>query len=106
MPIEVVVADDEWQEVRKSLVGHWVRNHNHNIDALRAYLDRKGWDDPLAVRRVLNVMVGSVHRCRHTAGQPETDQLRLEIRTTWHMMLGLPTEGLVGDISGWKGTFA
>ena len=70
MPIQDVVNNPEWQVVRKSLVGNWVRNHKHNVSTLRRYLDRQlanmdlsdagtGWDDPLSVRRVLNVLVGA-----------------------------------------------
>jgi hypothetical protein len=89
MPIKQVVDCPEWQAVRLSLVGNWVRNHEANVAALRAYLDRKGWQ-PVAVRQVLNVLTGSVHRVGHTKGQASTDQLRAEVRRCWKEMLQEP----------------
>lgn len=112
MPIQDVVNNPEWQVVRKSLVGNWVRNHEHNVATLRRYLDRsvsetvEGWDDPLSVRRVLNVLVGTVHRVGHTANQPETDQLRLEVRVRWAELCGDPPYTGSGSIKAWGGTFA
>lgn len=113
MPIEQVVDDPEWQVIRKKMIGNWVRNSEFNISTLRAYLDETttfgltGWDSPLHVRRVLNVLVGTVHRVGHTANQPETDRLRLDVRKTWLAMCGEPIpEGLTGAISQWQGTFA
>jgi hypothetical protein len=97
MPIQRVVDDPEWQEVRKSLVGRWVKDHRANVEALRAYLQRHPLD-PMAVRRVYNVLTGSVHRAGHTAGQVETDQLRLEVRICWRWMLGESLENVRGAI--------
>lgn len=87
MHITNVVADDEWQELRLSLRGNWKNNHLRNVAALRAYFDKYP-NDPLAVRRLVNVLTGSVHRAGHTAGQKETDQLRKEVRIKWRSMLG------------------
>lgn len=87
MPIQKVVDDPEWQVVRKSLIGNWVRNHIANVNRLYAYLDQQQWS-PLAVRRVLNVLTGTVHRVGHTAGQTETDRLRAKVRIRWAEMLG------------------
>lgn len=92
MPIQKVVDDPEWQAVRKSLIGKWVRRHRENVAALRAYLDGGGWEDPMKVRRVFNVLTGSVHRVGHTAGQRETDKLRAEVRCRWKEMLGEPVD--------------
>lgn len=89
MPIQKVVDDHEWQVLRRKLVGHWVRNHQHNVDLLKAYLDKYPMC-PSACRRVLNVMTGSVHRAGHTKGQASTDALRLEVRLRWQFMLGVP----------------
>ena len=59
--IKKVVDDPEWQSIRKSLIGNWKNNHKQNVDTLRSYFD-KNKKDPLAVRRVINVLTGSVHR--------------------------------------------
>lgn len=87
MDIRKVVDDPEWQTVRKSLIGNWVNNHKQNIKTLRAYWN-KDKENPLVVRRILNVLVGSVHRTLKTKNQPETDALRKDIRIAWRNMLG------------------
>jgi len=86
MDIKKVVDDPEWQVVRKSLIGNWVNNHKHNIKSLRTYWN-KDKNNPLVVRRILNVLVGSVHRTLKTKNQPETDELRKDIRVAWRNML-------------------
>jgi hypothetical protein len=86
MHIKQVVDDPEWQVVRKSLIGNWVNNHKENVKALRAYWN-KDKENPLVVRRILNVLVGSVHRTHKTKNQPETDALRKDIRIAWRNML-------------------
>lgn len=83
-----VVNDPEWQIVRKSLIGNWINNYKYNVQILREYLDHNGWQNPWVVRRVLNVLTGSVHRTKKTINQPETDQLRKEVRITWRNLLG------------------
>lgn len=85
MNIKKVVDNDEWQVVRKSLVGNWKTNHKKNVETLRSYY-KKHKDSPVAIRRLLNVLTGSVHRVGHTKGQPETDALRKEIRIRWRQM--------------------
>lgn len=87
MDIKVVVDDPEWQRVRKSLIGNWKSNHITNVNTLRDYFD-KYKNDPLAVRRLVNVLTGSVHRVGHTKGQKETDLLRRDVRIQWRTMLG------------------
>jgi hypothetical protein len=86
MDIRKVVDDPEWQTVRKSLIGNWVNNHKQNIQTLRAYWN-KDKENPLYVRRILNVLVGSVHRTLKTKNQTETDALRKDIRIAWRNML-------------------
>lgn len=95
LPIQKVVDNPQWQEVRESLVGNWVHNHEKNVEILRAYLE-KGSKDPFVLRRLLNVLTGSVHRAGYTKGQAATDALRLEVRQRWNTMLGLP----MGDERG------
>lgn len=85
--IKKVVADDEWQKIRKSLIGNWKNNYKQNVETLREYFERKKMD-PWAVRRVINVLTGSVHRVGHTKGQKETDELRRDVRIHWRNMLG------------------
>lgn len=91
MHITDVVADPEWQEVRKSLIGHWVNNHERNVDILRNYF-HKYHDEPIAVRRLVNVLTGSVHRSGKTADQPKTDELRKDVRVRWREMLDEPVD--------------
>jgi hypothetical protein len=86
MDIKRVVDDAEWQSIRKSLIGNWKNNHKSNVKTLREYFE-KNKDDALAVRRVINVLTGSVHRVGHTAGQKETDELRRDVRIQWRNML-------------------
>lgn len=87
MDIKVVVDDAEWQVVRKSLIGNWKNNHVANVETLRAYFDKYP-NNPLAIRRLVNVLTGSVHRVGHTKGQKETDALRRDVRIVWRNMLG------------------
>lgn len=88
MPIKEVVDDPVWQEVRKSLIGNWVNNHIKNVEILKDYLWLEAYS-PISVRRVLNVLVGSVHRCGYTKDQEETNQLRKDIRILWATMNGI-----------------
>lgn len=81
MPIRKVVADREWQALRRSLVGTWKRKPRANVAALRRYLDGR-WDDPFALRRVLNYLTGSAFRIGIIA-HPDVDKLRDEVRTIW-----------------------
>lgn len=87
MPITRLVDDPEWQIVRKSLIGNWIQNHEKNVRRLREYLEVNHWS-PEAIRRVLNVLTGSVHRSKKTQNQIETNQLRAEVRRAWRHGLG------------------
>ena len=69
--------------------GHWVNDHDHNVDALRKYFN-KYKDSPIAIRRLVNVMTGSVHRVGYTKGQASTDKLRKDVRIQWMNMNDLP----------------
>jgi len=89
MNIKKVVDDPEWQVLRKKLIGNWKENHKYNVKLLSAYAKKK-WNDPLGIRRVLNVLTGSVHRAKWTKGQDETDALRARVRRRWRDMLGEP----------------
>ena len=85
--IKKVVDDPEWQGIRKSLIGNWKNNHKQNVKTLRSYFE-KNKRNPLAVRRVINVLTGSVHRVGHTKGQAETDALLKDVRIHWNKMNG------------------
>lgn len=87
MNIKKVVDDAEWQALRKSLIGNWVNNHEENVKNLRAYYDKYP-ECPLATRRLINVLTGSVHRVGRTKGQDSTDALRRDVRIRWRNMLG------------------
>jgi len=87
MNIKKVVDDPEWQVVRKSLIGNWKNNHIENVKTLREYFN-KYKNSPIAIRRLVNVLTGSVHRVGHTKGQVETDSLRKDVRIVWREMLG------------------
>ncbi len=89
MNIQVVVDNPEWQVIRKSLIGNWIHNHKKNVKTLREYFEGHK-NDPKAVRRVLNVLTGSVHRSKKTQHQPETDKLRKDVRIHWRNMLNEP----------------
>jgi len=87
MNIKEVVKDAEWQEIRKSLIGHWTKDYLRNVNTLRKYFEQN-MCNPLAIRRLVNVLTGSVHRTKKTAGQKETDELRKDVRIHWRNMLG------------------
>lgn len=87
MDIKKVVDDEQWQVIRKSLIGNWSRNHLVNVQTLRVYFEANK-NNPQAVRQVLNVLTGSVHRTGKTKNQPETDALRRDVRIHWRNMLG------------------
>ena len=89
MDIKKVVDDEERQGIRKSLIGNRVGNHKTNVKTLRHYFE-KNKDKPIAVRRVLNVLTGSVHRTGKTKGQKETDELRKDVRIHWRNLLNEP----------------
>ena len=89
MDIKKVVDDPAWQVLRKKLIGNWKNNHKHNVDLLSDYVEKE-WNNPLGIRRVLNVLTGSVHRAKWTKGQDETDTLRARVRRRWRDMLGEP----------------
>lgn len=87
MDIKIVVDDPEWQVLRKSLIGNWMQNHRINVDALDKYF-QDNMESPLAIRRLVNVLTGSVHRTGKTKNQPETDDLRRRVRIQWKALLG------------------
>lgn len=58
--IRVVVADTEWQALRKSFIGKWKRDPETNVKALRGFLERR--KDDRALRCVYNYLTGSGFR--------------------------------------------
>tara|TARA_B100000470_G_C19634644_1_gene321441 strand:- start:100 stop:444 length:345 start_codon:yes stop_codon:yes gene_type:complete len=97
MNIQEVVDDVEWQTLRKRLIGNWIDNHKHNVNILTEYFNKYP-NSPLATRRLLNVLTGSVHRVGHTKGQIETDELRKDVRLRWKTMLGESVEDIRSEV--------
>ena len=77
MNIKDVVNDPEWQALRGSMVGTWMKGAKANVARLRIYLDDFG--DPLRVRRVHNYLTGTAFRTRRIA-HPSIDKLLVKLR--------------------------
>lgn len=78
VPIQVIVADPEWQALRRSLLGRWKREEAACVAALRAYL---AGDPACSWRRarVRNYLTGSGFRLRVIGGAASA-QLREELQ--------------------------
>lgn len=82
MTIQEIVADPEWQALRKSLVGTWKSQPTVNVRKLERYLgDKQDW---YKLRRVQNYLTGSVFRTR-TVQHRGVTILLISVRT--HLML-------------------
>ncbi len=81
MDIRRVVDDPTWQTLRASLVGTWKRSPAANVARLREYLAGR-WQDPFAVRRVLNYLTGSGFRIG-IISHPDIGTLLSEVRRVW-----------------------
>jgi hypothetical protein len=83
MDIRTVVADPEWQSLRKSFLGTWkhVDMERENILCLLEYLD--DYQDPYKVRRVLNYLTGSGFRMGKIGLSDHTKSLREMVQTVW-----------------------
>lgn len=77
LPIRQVVADPEWQMLRKSFLGTWRFTPANNVERLRNYIRES--PDPLRLRRVHNYLTGSAFRTRQVS-HPEIDSLLQEVR--------------------------
>jgi hypothetical protein len=77
MDIRQVVADPEWQALRASFVGTWMKTPVENIEKLREYLG--DFSDPLKLRRVHNYLTGTAFRIR-LISHPAIDHLLLHVR--------------------------
>jgi hypothetical protein len=83
MDIRIVVADTEWQSLRKSFLGTWKHRdmERENILCLSEYLDE--FHDPYKVRRVLNYLTGSGFRMGKIGLSNEVKALRARVQTVW-----------------------
>lgn len=83
MDIRIVVANTEWQSLRKSFLGTWKHRdmERENILCLLEYLDE--YQDPYKVRRVLNYLTGSGFRMGKIGLSNETKRLREMVQTVW-----------------------
>lgn len=61
IPIQKVVKNQEWQSLRKSLLGKWKTQPEQNLSSLLNYLEEECYS-PIRVRRVLNYLTGSGFR--------------------------------------------
>lgn len=86
MSIKDVVDDPDWQELRQAFVGTWKEQPVANCLALRGYLGRKPWIDPIKIRQVLNYLTGSGFRLG-IISHPDIDDLLAEVRQSWHQGL-------------------
>lgn len=77
LDIRTVVADEEWQAVRTSLLGRWKAEPAPCLAALEAYAG--DLSDPARVRRVLNYLTGSGFRSG-TLKPPGRARLLAELR--------------------------
>jgi len=90
--IKIVVADEEWQEIREAFVGTWKKPGvaDRNLQTLEEYV--RPFSNPWKVRRVLNYLTGSGFRTGQItdAFGPETqaryETLLGEVRHHWREM--------------------
>ncbi len=79
LSIQKIVDDPEWQSIRISMLGTWIRKRKENCQRLENYLE--DFSDPLKVRRVHNYLTGSGFRSGKIRGK-EIDNLILKIKST------------------------
>lgn len=82
MDIRKVVKDEEWQKIRKSFLGTWMKQPERNVETLRNYLG--SFDDPMKIRRVLNYITGTGFRSGRIK-HPSIDLLHNEILKIWRI---------------------
>jgi len=78
MDIREVVNDPQWQELRGSFVGTWMKEESGNVIKLRNYLG--DFNDPLKLRRVHNYLTGSGFRMGKIGQSKECQSLLIRVR--------------------------
>jgi len=83
IPMKELVKDPEWQKVRKSLLGQWVKRPEWCCSQLRKYLGSisKTEDKKLAI--VFNYLTGTVFRTgkiKHNCVQELRTQISMEMK--------------------------
>jgi len=83
--IKIVVAEEEWQDLRSGFVGTWKYPEmmRSNILKMRKYLGKM--KNPLKIRRALNYLTSSAFRIGIISSD-EIIQLRDEVRIVWAKM--------------------
>jgi len=76
--IREIVNREDWQQLRKSLVGTWKRNQVENVGKLRSWLEQCNWGDR-ELRIMHNYLTGSGFRIG-IISHPEIDMLLEEVR--------------------------
>ena len=77
IPIQEIVADTEWQALRKVMVGHWKSDPDTNIELLRLYKGLR--DTEFAKVRIYNYLTGTAFRMG-IIKSPEIDELKKEVK--------------------------
>lgn len=84
--IKIVVAEEEWQNLRAGFVGTWKNDilMKNNVIKIRKYLG--DMTNPLKLRRALNYLTCSAFRIG-IIDSLEISKLRDEVRIVWAKML-------------------
>jgi hypothetical protein len=61
-PIRELVKDPQWQKVRQSLIGHWIKDTDWCLSQLRKYLGNIKTTSDYKLLIVMNYMIGSGFR--------------------------------------------
>ena len=80
MNIKKVVKNEEWQNIRKSFLGTWMKQPEENVEVLRTYLG--DFSCPMKLRRVLNYITGTGFRSGKIQ-HPSISLLHDEILKIW-----------------------
>lgn len=80
-PISEIVKDEEWQRVRKSLLGQWKKRPDWCVSQLRLYIGNIKTADEDKLRRVQNYLTGTSFRTGTISSRdnPSIPKLRAEI---------------------------
>lgn len=82
IPIEEIVNDKEWQTLRKSFLGTWMKTPNINVIKLRMYLGDIKNTSEVKLVRVYNYLTGTGFRSGKIKGKDITklkDEVKYEL---------------------------